>query len=148
MIEYDYVFVSLFSESYLRHKETHQSFNLHFDSFLQISLVQRYAVIVGMNGAGLMNALFRPEHAVAVQLVPYKAALNHVMFGKLLATVGPYMEWHNAHPQLHRPSNPRRANTSDHLNADTVVNVTEFTQLVQTALVTVKDLILGIKEEL
>ncbi len=40
--------------------------------------MQKYTVLVGVNGAGLMNALYLPPFAVAVQLVPYNASVSGV----------------------------------------------------------------------
>lgn len=56
-----------------------------------------------MNGAGLMNGIFRPEGTVVVQLVPYGAnGLNFEDFAQLLNAQGPYLEWHNTHKELTR----------------------------------------------
>ena len=110
----------------------------------QVALVQRYAVIVGMNGAGLMNALFRPRHAVAVQLVPFKAQVNHLEFGKILQSVGSYLVWHNTHLNLHYQSNHDKNNNSP----DTIVDAKQFKELVLEALDIARDNILDIKEEL
>ena len=38
--------------------------------------MQKYTVLVGVNGAGLMNGLYLPPHAVAVQLVPYNSSVS------------------------------------------------------------------------
>ncbi|GIY17297.1 uncharacterized protein CDAR_248921 [Caerostris darwini] len=96
----------------------------------QIQKVQQYNVLIGMNGAGLVNALYLPKASVAVQLVPYKAQLNVKEFGNLLKTRGPYLEWHNNHPELdHRIPEDIFRN-----GADTVVNVNEFVQIVNQAL--------------
>ena len=92
-----------------------------------------------------MNTLFRPEHAVAIQLVPYEAELNHVSFSHLLATVGPDMVWHNKHESLHRPTGKGRVGNSQ---GNTIVHVGEFKQLVEDALTLVKNALLGIKDEL
>lgn len=47
--------------------------------FSQIEKVQQYNVLIGMNGAGLVNALYLPKTSVAVQLVPYKVSLPSFM---------------------------------------------------------------------
>lgn len=96
----------------------------------QIQKIQDYSVLMGVNGAGLANALYLPESSVAVQLVPYKAELNTVEFGNLLKARGPYLEWHNNHPELNHsaPGDPFRN------GSDTVVDVSEFTELVNKAL--------------
>ena len=41
----------------------------------QVAAVQKYTVLIGVNGAGLMNAIYLPEGSVAVQLVPYNATM-------------------------------------------------------------------------
>ncbi|GFR33942.1 hypothetical protein TNCT_597831 [Trichonephila clavata] len=96
----------------------------------QIQKVQQYSVLIGMNGAGLVNALYLPKTSVAVQLVPYKAQLNVEEFANLLKTRGPYLEWHNNHPELDRgiPEDIFRN------GADTIVDVNEFVQIVNRAL--------------
>ena len=66
--------------------------------------MQKYTVFAALNGAGLMNALYLPEHSVAIQMVPYKAGLNVKQYGDLIRNRGPYMEWHNEHEDLHHPS--------------------------------------------
>ncbi|XP_022243533.1 EGF domain-specific O-linked N-acetylglucosamine transferase-like [Limulus polyphemus] len=38
----------------------------------QVNKVQDYDILVGINGAGLTNALYLPNHSVAIQLIPYK----------------------------------------------------------------------------
>ena len=37
--------------------------------------MQKYTVLAGVNGAGLMNGLYLPPFSVAVQLVPYNASV-------------------------------------------------------------------------
>lgn len=96
----------------------------------QIEKVQEYNVLIGMNGAGLVNALYLPKTSVAVQLVPYKAQLNVAEFGNLLRTRGPYLEWHNSHPELDR----HIADDIFRNGADTLVDINEFTEIVRRAL--------------
>ena len=38
--------------------------------------MQKYTVLIGVNGAGLMNGLYLPPHGVAVQLVPYNSSVS------------------------------------------------------------------------
>uniref|UniRef100_A0A4Q8K6M3 U10-Liphistoxin-Lth1a_1 n=1 Tax=Liphistius thaleban TaxID=1905330 RepID=A0A4Q8K6M3_9ARAC len=96
----------------------------------QIQKVQEYNVLIGMNGAGLINGLFLPKTSVAVQLVPYKAQLNVNEYANLLKARGPYLEWHNSHPELNHP-----APDDPFKNAsDTVVDVNEFVDMVSKAL--------------
>eukprot|EP00750_Incisomonas_marina_P020828 INCI4095.1.p1 GENE.INCI4095.1~~INCI4095.1.p1 ORF type:complete len:575 (+),score=81.77 INCI4095.1:114-1838(+) len=71
---------------------------LHFEkhSFAeQVNLALNLDVLIGMNGAGLINALYLPPHAVSIQLVPFGKPVNFDEFGALLAARGPYLEWHN-----------------------------------------------------
>lgn len=48
----------------------------HMSAKEQIEKVQQYNVLIGMNGAGLVNALYLPRNSVAVQLVPYKVGFE------------------------------------------------------------------------
>ncbi|XP_014665297.1 PREDICTED: uncharacterized protein LOC106807479 [Priapulus caudatus] len=98
----------------------------------QVELVQKYDILVGMNGAGLMNAIFRREGSVAVQLVPYEATqLNFGDFGTLLKAQGPYLEWHNKHKELTKSGvGDSRRNSQ----ADTIVHVQEFVTLIQNSI--------------
>lgn len=91
-----------------------------------------------------MNAIFRPEHAVAIQLVPFNAQVNDETFGEILSATGRYMVWHNKHKENHFQSKRDLNNNS----ADTIVHVKEFQELVVQALAVVKDAILGVREEL
>jgi protein O-GlcNAc transferase len=98
----------------------------------QVKAVQRFTVLVGMNGAGLMNAIYLPEGAVAIQLAPYNATqLNVNEFGKVLKSRGPYMEWRNTHAE--KSSSTREADPFNS-QADSEVDVAEFIELIQEAL--------------
>jgi len=100
-----------------------------FNSILlwQVALMQNYAVVMGMNGAGLTNGLYLPPGGVVVQLVPhpYRLQLNSVEFGVLLrgGAGGGYLEWHNGH-----------ANLTDYRSGDTVVTVSEIVDVARKAL--------------
>ncbi|EDV21035.1 uncharacterized protein TRIADDRAFT_60391 [Trichoplax adhaerens] len=96
----------------------------------QVKLMRKYSVLIGMNGAGLMNGLFLPKGAVNIQLVPYKAQLNFKEFGSLLSVRGPYLEWHNQHEHL----NHDVPGDNYHGQADTIVKVDEFVELIKKAL--------------
>lgn len=96
----------------------------------QIEKVQQFDVLIGMNGAGLVNALYLPKGSVAVQLVPYKAQLNVEEFANLLKARGPYLEWHNNHPELDRHINEDVFRNG----ADTIVDVKEFTDIIYRSL--------------
>ena len=89
--------------------------------------MQKYAVLIGMNGAGLTNGLYLPPGGVVVQLVPhpYRLQVNSVAFGELLrgGAGGGYLEWHNKH-----------ANLTDYQHGDTVVTVSEVMVIAQQAL--------------
>lgn len=93
--------------------------------------MQKFTVLIGMNGAGLINCVYLPVNGVCVQLVPYDCdkRLNFKEYGKLLAARGPYLEWHNTHQHLHRPPY-----SGDSAQADTYVHLEEFVKLVKKAL--------------
>ena len=111
---------------------------VRFDQLLyrdQVRAAGEYDVIAGMNGAGLINALFRKPCAAAVQLVPYQAPLNYHEFGLLLrATGGPYLEWHNLHAEHMRIRPGMRQPES---NQDTYVEPVEFVALIEQAVAAV-----------
>ena len=91
-----------------------------------------YTVLVGVNGAGLMNGIYLGEGAVTIQLVPFNATqLNVREFGNILKSRGPYLEWWNKHEELNRGNLERDPYNSQ---ADTEVHVDEFTQLIRDAL--------------
>jgi len=89
--------------------------------------MQKYAVLIGMNGAGLTNGLYLPPGGVVIQLVPYpfRLELNNVSFGELLrgGGGGGYIEWRNQH-----------ANLTVYNNGNTVVTVSELVNIVREAL--------------
>jgi len=89
--------------------------------------MQKYAVLIGMNGAGLTNGLYLPPGSVVIQLVPhpYRLQVNHVAFGELLrgGAGGGYLEWQNKH-----------ANLTDFQHGDTVVTVSEILDIARQAL--------------
>lgn len=93
-------------------------------------MVQQYSVLVGMNGAGLTNAIYLPRTSVAVQLVPYNASLNFREFGVLLSSRGPYLEWHNTHPELSETDKYDVYNN----RANTRVPESEFVKLMTEAI--------------
>jgi len=94
---------------------------------VQVALMQKYAVLIGMNGAGLTNGLYLPPGGVVIQLVPhrYRLQVNNVAFGELLrgGAGGGYLEWHNKH-----------ANLTDYQHGDTVVAVSEIVDIARRAL--------------
>lgn len=95
----------------------------------QVALMQRYSVLVGVNGAGLMNGLYLPPYGVVVQIVPYKAVVNFREFGLLLKARGPYVEWHNTHENLTRTAPGDKYNN----NANTIVHIDEFKKVAYEA---------------
>ena len=102
----------------------------HECRLFQIQSMSDYDVTIGMNGAGLMNGIYLPPHGTIVQLVPYEAKLNFVMYGELLAARGPYLVWHNTHEELTRahPHDTHRG------QSDTFVHTKEFIELTQKAI--------------
>ena len=89
--------------------------------------MQKYAVLIGMNGAGLTNGLYLPSGGVVIQLVPHqsKVVLNNVAFGELLrgGAGGSYLEWCAPH-----------ANLTVNRLGDTVVAVSEVIDIARRAL--------------
>ena len=85
-----------------------------------------------MNGAGLMNAIYLPDGAVAIQLAPYNATqINIDEFGRVLKSRGPYLEWRNTHAEK---SHSNRRHDPYNSQADTEVDIPEFIELIQEAL--------------
>lgn len=101
-------------------------------SCLQIALIQRYTILVGMHGSGLTNAIYMYPGSVTIQMVPYKAdKLPTEKYAKLLRARGPYMEWHNTYEQHTRANELQDPFNSQ---ANTVVHIAEFVQLIKDAL--------------
>ncbi|GAB6032171.1 hypothetical protein CHUAL_010820 [Chamberlinius hualienensis] len=101
----------------------------------QVETVQKYNILIGMNGAGLINALYLPSNSVTVQMVPYAAQLNYIEYGKLLEARGPYIEWHNNH----KNNTVTVPGDASHGNDDTIIDVNEFKRLIKKALFMCKD---------
>jgi protein O-GlcNAc transferase len=97
----------------------------------QVKEMAEVTVLIGMNGAGLINALYLPRDAVAIQLVPYKSLVNYDEFGQILQARGPYLEWHNE-MAANSVTPPGMAQPEHH--GDTIVDVDQFLELVQSAL--------------
>ena len=92
--------------------------------------MEKYTVFAAVNGAGLMNALYLPDHGVTIQLVPYQSNLNYRQYSVLLKSRGSYLEWHNMHAENNIP-----AEGDTYKNRpDTIVHVDEFLQIIQEAL--------------
>jgi protein O-GlcNAc transferase len=95
----------------------------------QLAAVQRFTVLVGMQGAGMINAMYLREGAVAVVLFQYGATED--MFRRLLSSRGPYLHWVNGH------ENNSICNTTIDRFCDspnTIVDPTEFVALLRSAL--------------
>jgi len=92
--------------------------------------MQSFNVLIGMNGAGLINALYMPSDSVVIQLVPYQAQLNFKEYGQLLRLRGPYLEWHNNHENKSVPVPGDQSCSND----NTIVDVNEFVDLVKKAI--------------
>jgi len=92
-----------------------------------VVLMQNYAVLIGMNGAGLTNGLYLPPGGVVVQLVPHphQIEVNNVAFGELLrgGAGGGYIEWRNQHENLTLNS-----------RGDTIVTISEVVNIARQAL--------------
>ena len=88
----------------------------------QLDSMQKYSILVGMQGAGLINGLFLPKAAHAVVLFQYNAASDS--FAELLRPrLTSYKRWIN-----HNESNSRNDRDKDpfHDIADTIVDTAEF----------------------
>eukprot|EP00946_MAST-07B_sp_MAST-7B-sp1_P000759 g759.t1 len=96
----------------------------------QLQRMGEYALLVGMQGAGLINALFLPEGAHMIVLFQFNAASDS--FAQLLRPrLGSYRRWINQ---------DRKSSINDpdkdpfHDIADTVVNVEEFELMLKATL--------------
>ncbi|ELU00677.1 hypothetical protein CAPTEDRAFT_225389 [Capitella teleta] len=103
----------------------------YMDYYEQVRAMQQLSVLIGMNGAGLINAVYLPSYAVAVQLVPYKANVNWRFYGDMLRARGPYMEWHNKDKSRHRQNLELDPSNS---NADTDIDIEEIVDLARSAI--------------
>lgn len=106
--------------------------------------MQNFTILAGMNGAGLVNCLYLPVNSVCIQMVPYKAEVNFAQYGELLRSRGHYLEWHNRNPDLNKviPGDPN----SNY--PDTVVDVDDFTKIVEEAINMTRRMKPDYKEEL
>jgi hypothetical protein len=99
---------------------------IHFEQMTmreQITSMANYSIVVGMQGAGFINALFLSKHAHVIVLFQYNAASDS--FGALLRPrLRKYNRWINSHEQ-------NSFNDVDkdpyHDIADTKVDMKEFT---------------------
>jgi protein O-GlcNAc transferase len=96
----------------------------------QLARMSEYALLVGMQGAGLINALFLPEGAHIIVLFQFNAASDS--FAQLLRPrVGSYRRWINQ---------DRKSSVNDpkkdpfHDIADTVVDEEEFEMMLKATL--------------
>lgn len=94
----------------------------------QLALARSYALLVGMQGAGFINALFMSRDAAVVVLFQYGAASDS--FGKLLRPRLSYHRWINEHRALSFTDTTR---DPYHDNADTIVSINEFQAVVRKA---------------
>ena len=72
---------------------------LCFNYIFKIRAMQKYTVLIGVNGAGLMNGLYLPPHGVAVQLVPYNSSVS-IFTARVRSTTGRYCC--HRHQSVHR----------------------------------------------
>ena len=95
----------------------------------QVAAVSGLSVLVGMQGAGMSNALYLRPGAVAVVL--YQFGAQHDLFAELLRPRGPYLTWINAHER-----NSVCNRTVDRFcdSPDTIVDEQEFVKLMSKAL--------------
>ena len=102
-----------------------------------------YDILVGMNGAGLINALYLHPAAVAIQLLPNGSNLNFDEFRSLLRARGLYREWKSSVPPPASaatsgvdPRDPTSMTRGRHhkMNEDTEVDTAEFRGLLSDAM--------------
>ena len=94
--------------------------------------MQQFTILVGFHGAELLNALYMPPESVTVQLVPYRArSLPLAPYAELLRATGPYLEWQNGNERLSRPND---VGDRDNNLADTLLDVDQICDLVESAL--------------
>ena len=97
-----------------------------------------YDILVGMNGAGLINALYLDSHAVAIQLLPYSSSLNFDEFRSVLRARGPYLEWKSTTPPTVKHDRDSRGRHLPH-SEDTIVEKREFLILLESAVSLLRD---------
>ena len=95
----------------------------------QVAAVSGFSVLVGMQGAGMSNALYLRPGAVVV--VMYQFGAQYDLFSELLRPRGPYLTWTNAHER-----NSVCNRTVDRFcdSPDTLVDEQEFVALMRKAL--------------
>lgn len=102
-----------------------------------------YDILVGMNGAGLINALYLHPTGVAIQLLPNGSNLNFDEFRSLLRARGLYREWKSSVPPPASaatsgvdPRDPTSMTRGRHhkMNEDTEVDTAEFRGLLSDAM--------------
>ena len=94
--------------------------------------MQQFTVLVGFHGAELLNSLYMPPESVTVQLVPYRArSLPVKSYAELLRANGPYLEWENGNERMSRPN---EVGDRDNNLADTILEIDEISDLVESAL--------------
>ena len=96
----------------------------------QLRLMGKYALIVGMQGAGLINSLFLPEGAHVIVLFQFNAASDS--FAQLLRPrVASYRRWVN---QIRKNSIHDPEKDPFHDIADTIVDEEEFELMLRSTL--------------
>ena len=101
---------------------------IHFEDMTmreQVTSMSKYAIVVGMQGAGFINALFLSKQAHVIVLFQYNAASDS--FAELLRPrVHSYKRWINS-IEANSKNDPQKDPYHD--IADTVVDMHEFTML-------------------
>ena len=97
-----------------------------------------YDILVGVNGAGLINALYLDPHAVAIQLLPYSSSLNFDEFRSVLRARGPYLEWKSTTPPSVKHARDPSGRHLPH-NEDTIMEEREFLILLESAVSLLRD---------
>ena len=94
--------------------------------------MQQFTILVGFHGAELLNSIYMPPDSVTIQLVPYRArSLPVNTYAELLRSTGPYLEWQNGNERMSRPN---QVGDRDNNLADTLLDIDEISDLVESAL--------------
>ena len=113
------------------HKCTHTHTHTHTHT-LQVAQMQKFTVLVGFHGAELFNSLYMPPDSVTIQLIPYRArSLPVNSYAQVLKANGPYLEWQNGNERMTRPN---EVGDRDNNLADTILDIDEISDLVESAL--------------
>lgn len=105
---------------------------MDFFSSCKVAQMQQFTILLGFHGAELLSAIYMPEGAVTIQLIPYSAKLLPTQeYAQILQAVGPYLEWQNRNERMSRPN---QVGDRDNSLADTILNTDDIADLVKQAM--------------